>query len=329
MPATLDSAIPTAAANAAFGHRLAPPGDPLEGATFEAIYEQKIKPELEKCEAERRGAVRLFFLALAAGALLVFLENMMAPSVTGHPGATVDLRVALPTLVLACALGYVPLARVARSAKVSVICSLCEPLGVTYRDAGFEAPAFDTFLSLNLLPKPTSKAFQDLFTGRRGDVAFALCEATISQGSGKSRTVVFQGQLFRLVTPRRLASTTVVLRNSGWLQKFFECPKGLSPVGLEDPSFNQSFRVFGQDQVEAREVLTPTFMERLTALETAYAGGHIRCAFDATQLLIALECPNRFEIGGMFSNLVDRSRVEGVARNIEQVFQMIDEFRDA
>ena len=33
--------------------------------------------------------------------------------------------------------------------------------------------------------------------------------------------------------------------------------------------------------------------------------------------------------GGMFSTLVDRRRVEGVARNIEQVFKMIDEFRDA
>ena len=70
-------------------------------------------------------------------------------------------------------------------------------------------------------------------------------------------------------------------------------------------------------------------MQQLVDLETAYAAGHIRCAFSQTELLIALEGPNRFEIGGMFSSLVDRSRVEGIARNIEQVFKMIDEFAGA
>jgi hypothetical protein len=163
---------------------------------------------------------------------------------------------------------------------------------------------------------------------RRGSVDFAICEATLHQGSGKSRHVVFSGQLFRLVTPRRLASTTVVLRNTGWLKQF-ECPSGLRAVGLEDPTFNQAFAVFASDQVESREVLTPVFMQQLVDLESAYAGGHIRCAFSESELLIALEGPNRFEIGSMFSSLVDRSRVEGIARNIEQVFKMIDEFKDA
>jgi len=70
-------------------------------------------------------------------------------------------------------------------------------------------------------------------------------------------------------------------------------------------------------------------MEQLDELETAYAGGHIRCAFDQAQLLIALEGPNKFEIGSMFTSLVERSRVEGIARNLDQVFHMIDEFRAA
>jgi len=84
--------------------------------------------------------------------------------------------------------------------------------------------------------------------------------------------------------------------------------------------------VFGSDQVEAREILTPTFMQRLVDLETEFAGAHLRCAFRGPQLLIALEGRNRFEIGGMFSTLVDRSRVEGIAHDLEQVFKLIDEF---
>ena len=324
----MSDAAPASALAAGFGHRLAPPGDPLEGAGFDAVYEQKIKPELVKREAERQGAVKTFLLALAAGGVLIFLENMLWASLTGQAGQGADFRIEGATIALAAFLGYLPIARVARNAKVGVIRALCEPLGVSYSVSGFQAPSFDSFLAFNLLPHPSDKSFEDYFTGRRGDTEFAFCEATLHQGSGKSRRLVFQGQLFRLITAKRLGSTTVVLRNTGWMNHF-ECPQGLKAVGLEDPTFNKAFCVFGSDQVEAREVLTPTFMEELTGLETAYAGGHIRCAFDATQLLIALEGPNRFEIGGMFSTLVDPGRVEGIARNIEQVFKMIDAFKDA
>ena len=304
----------------AFGHRLAPAGDPLEGASFDELYKAKIEPELVKREAERKGAMKTFLLAIAGGVILVFLENMLGAA---------DVRLALATIVVAAGVGYLPLAAVARNAKVGVICALCEPLGITYAPSAKQGPSFANFQALRLLPSSVDTAFTDFFSGRRGEADFTIYEAVLHRGSGKNRTLVFQGQLFRLVTPRRLASTTVVLRNNGGWLKNFECPTGLSSVELEDPVFNKTFCVFASDQVESREILTPSFMQQLVDLETAYAAGHIRCAFSQTELLIALEGPNRFEIGGMFSSLVDRSRVEGIARNIEQVFKMIDEFAGA
>lgn len=313
----------------AFGQRLAPAGDPLQGASFDELYRARIEPELVKREAERVGAMRTFLIALAAGVAAVVLENLLTPAVTHDAGSTVDFRIALATLVLAAALGYLPLAAVAKRAKVAIICALCEPLGIRYSLTGADAPSFANFLALRLLPSPQEKAFSDFFTGRRGEVDFAICEASLHRGSGKSRRLVFQGQLFRLTTPRRLGSTTVVLRNTGGWFESFQCPSGLRPVGLEDPVFNKTFAVFASDQVESREILTPVFMQELVDLETVYAAGHIRCAFDQAELLIAVESPNRFEVGGMFSTLVDRSRVEGIAQNIEQVFKIIDEFSAA
>ncbi|HWF77360.1 MAG TPA: DUF3137 domain-containing protein [Caulobacteraceae bacterium] len=326
---TLAAAPPgaTPVTGAAFGHRLAPPGDPLEGASFDAIYTAKIEPELVKREGERKGALKTFLLALAAGLMLVFLEyKLFASSTNGgshNPGPTLIIF----TMIAAGVLGYLPLAGVAKRAKVSVLEALCGPLGISYRADGPDPSSIPTYRSLHLLPGYSDKAFQDFFAGRRGRVDFGLCEATLHEGSGKSRHLVFQGQLFRLVTPRRLGSTTVVLRNSGWLNRF-ECPSGLRAVGLEDPNFTKAFAVFGGDQVEAREILTPTFMQRLNDLEAAYAGHHIRCAFTETELLIALEAPNRFEIGNMFTSLVQRARVETIARNLDEVFKLIDEFQD-
>ena len=326
MTATLDAAV--ASSDDAFGHRLAPPGDPLEGAGFDDVYEGKIKPELVKCEADRRNAMTAFLLALAAAGMLVLIEFLLTPDVTHGAATTPPPLLIVLSIILPVAIGYAPLASVAKKAKVGVIQALCEPLGVSYTPDGHDAPAWDEFLRLRLLPHPEDKTFKDFFSGRRGTVDFALCEATLTQGSGKNRRTVFSGQLFCLSSPRRLTGTTVCLRNTGWF-KTFECPQGLKAVGLEDPRFNQHFAVFGSDQVEAREILTPPFMEQLDDLESVYSGGHIRCAFDQAQLLIALEGPNKFEIGSMFSSLVDRSRVEGIARNLDQVFHMIDEFRAA
>ncbi len=310
----------------AFGHRLAPPGDPLEGASFDQLYTARIEPELVKREAERRGALKTFFIALAGGGVVVFLENMLLATANGGPHNPIPTLMIM-TMIAAAVIGYLPMAAVAKRAKVSVLEALCGPLGISYSPDGPDPASFATYHSLHLLPHYDDKAFQDFFAGRRSQVDFSLCEATLHEGSGKNRHVVFQGQLFRLVTPRRLASQTVVLRNSGWLNRF-ECPAGLQPVGLEDPNFNKAFACFGSDQVEAREILTPTFMQRLSDLEAAYSGEHIRCAFSETELLIALEAPNRFEIGNMFSNLVQRARVETIAHNLEQVFKLIDEFQD-
>jgi hypothetical protein len=331
MTATLDSLAPPqtpAPAAASFGHRLIPAGDPLAGQAFEAIYEARIKPELVKCEAQRQRAVWLFVGGVVLAVALVAIELLAMPVIIGQPGAQPNFAVVFITLPVVCLVAYLPLAGVGSRAKLAVIQALCEPLGVSYALKAQSGPSYPTFLALHLLPRPTTVTFADLFSGRRGDVDFALCEARLVQGSGKNQTTVFQGQLFRLVTPRRLGSTTVVLRNSGWLNRF-ECPQGLEAVGLEDPVFNKAFAVFGADQVEAREVLTPTFMQQLDDLETAYAGGHIRCAFETAELLIALEGRPRFGIGSLFSSLVDRSRVESIARDIEQVFTLIDHFRDA
>jgi len=330
MTATFDSlgASPPPPSAEMFGHRLIPPGDPLEGATFDAIFEQKIKPELIKREADRKSAVQTFLVAALAGLALIALETYLIAPLAGGAFGRVPVTIETITFIGAAIIGYMPLAAVAQRVRVSVLTALCEPLGVTYSLVGNEPAELPRYRAFNLLPAYSEKSFQDFFSGRRGPADFSLCEATFHEGSGKQRHVVFSGQMLRLTTPRHVASQTVVLRNTGWL-KSFECPNGLKAVGLEDPKFNQAFAVFGSDQVEAREILTPAFMQQLVDLETAYSGAHIRCAFDGSQLLIALQGPNRFEIGGMFTTLVQRSRVEGVARNLEQVFKLIDQFKDA
>jgi hypothetical protein len=118
--------------------------------------------------------------------------------------------------------------------------------------------------------------------------------------------------------------TTVVRRDRGWFNFLDHFGSKLQRVGLEDPKFERDFEVYGSDEVEARELVHPVFMERLLALETKFDGKRIRCGFQGGDLLIAVEGRNRFEPGSMFQPLADPARVRAVINDIAEILRLID-----
>ncbi|HWA61730.1 MAG TPA: DUF3137 domain-containing protein [Caulobacteraceae bacterium] len=299
--------------------------DPLTGEAFDRLWTGEIEPQLRRLEGERQVAMRRAQLIWLGFVVLVGVECLVTWMITGGRTFWPEGHLLAVTVVGGAVIGYMPLQLVAGETKRRLITTLCTPMGVTYSSSPGEPAGFKQLLTLKLLPHPEDKSFEDGFAGRRGPSDFSFCEATLTQGSGKERHTVFRGQLFRIAFPRRFLGTTVVLRDSGWLNRF-ECPKGLEKVGLEDPHFEQIFEVFGDDQVEARAILTPVFMEQLVALETAYAGHHLRCGFCEGELLIAIEGQDRFEIGDLFSTLDSRARAESMASDIRAVLHLIDAF---
>jgi hypothetical protein len=68
--------------------------------------------------------------------------------------------------------------------------------------------------------------------------------------------------------PRNLSATTAVIVDGGTFGNLAERlrKRSLSRVRLEDPRFEARYEVYGDDQIGARALLTPAFMERLMAL---------------------------------------------------------------
>ena len=99
---------------------------------------------------------------------------------------------------------------------------------------------------------------------------------------------------------------------------------GLQRVGLESSQFERIFEVFGDDQVEARFLVHPAFMERLMALETSMAGRNLRCAFDEAHLLVAVEGGNLFEVVDVFKPLPNREQTKKGVDELGAVLALID-----
>jgi hypothetical protein len=69
---------------------------------------------------------------------------------------------------------------------------------------------------------------------------------------------------------------------------------GESPAELEDPSFDAVFDTLTTDQIDVRYVLSPSLMERLTALAARFRG--LRALFAGGHLLLLLPTyRDRFE----------------------------------
>lgn len=127
---------------------------------------------------------------------------------------------------------------------------------------------------------------QDYFSGKYGDTQMGFSEVhaerreTRSSGKGRTRTewvTVFRGIFFSADFHKHfqgqvLIEPDVAESTFGWLGRKVQ---GLSSdlVRLENPVFENAFKVRATDQVEARYLLTPTMQERLLELQGTWGRG--------------------------------------------------------
>lgn len=121
-------------------------------------------------------------------------------------------------------------------------------------------PAVGDLAARGLLPRHDRAEIDDAIAGRYSGYELRLSEIELERKSGKNNSTVFNGLLLVLAVDTPFLGTTLVLDKSR------PAPSGLMPVRLEDPRFASIYDVHGNDQVEARAVLTPAVMERLLSM---------------------------------------------------------------
>ena len=103
---------------------------------------------------------------------------------------------------------------------------------------------------------------------------------------------------------------------------------GLNPVKLEDPEFNRKYNVYSEDEVEARYLITTSFMERFKNMKTAFGAKRAKCSFYNGKVMFAVSSnKNLFEIGNLFRRPNDTKQLENFFNEFSSVLLLVDYFK--
>jgi len=312
----------------------APPAAPEAGA---GELEARLRPALETLDAERRKQKSEFVFRIAVSVLgmaaLCVLSGLVMVGMFGAALQSLDFWIHVVPLMLALGAfafwANKPHQQYVTAYKSRVLPVVAESLGrFTYDESGRISE--DRLLGSTLLPNYDKYKSEDRFKGTYKDVDVDLAEVKLTKkkGSGKNRrtVTVFKGLFVLLETHKAFSGKTVVKRDAGaianWLGEKFG---GMERVSLEDPEFEKHFEVYATDQVEARYLLTPAFMERLTALANDMGGGRLQAAFYDDKLFVMVpNTGNLFEPPSIFKSVLQHTGVARIARELGDVLSMID-----
>lgn len=103
--------------------------------------------------------------------------------------------------------------------------------------------------------------------------------------------------------------------------------KNNKQIYLEDVKFAKKFKVFSEDEVEARYLVTTAFMERFLNLTTSFGAKKAKCAFFDDKVMFAISTrKNLFEFGSLFKSLNNLSNIE-FFNELMSILDMIDYFK--
>lgn len=222
--------------------------------------------------------------------------------------------------------GCRPISAASRTIKIGINSAIAASHGLSYAPHVEPGREFAAARTYGLVPGFDRSRFEDRWHGALEGHDFDLYEAHLEEqrGSGKNRrwVTVFRGPLIRMTFDRQFHSTTL-LERAGKHRKWLGLGGASDHVSVEGRrldrvdqvhlAFGETFALYSDDQVEARVLVHPAYVEHLLRLESAFDARELRALFTRGEVIIAIEAGDLFESGGMDGS-ADREKVERAAR---------------
>ncbi|NNF98209.1 MAG: DUF3137 domain-containing protein [Desulfobacteraceae bacterium] len=314
--------------------------------TLENFYQSDLLPHLEKLENQRR-TVKKKFVQAAAIAIVLNLVFWFISS-----KFSLNLNLMFLFLVVSVIFTFFPwyikyFKGYKAGFKDTIIPKIVRFIDnrLQYDKDGMVSR--EDFLDSHLFnDKPGEFRGDDLVTGTLDQTAIRFSEVharrvelvrrdTGSSSSGsrtrKKYTPIFDGLFFMADFNKSFKGTTIVLPDTA--QKMFGNlgqalqrlnVKNGQLIKLEDPEFEKLFVVYGQDQVEARYVLSTSLMRRIVDFQNR-ARREIRLSFSSFKLHVAIPFDKELFEPKIMGSILGISHVREYYENLKLVIDIVEE----
>ncbi|GAA6617926.1 DUF3137 domain-containing protein [Scytonema sp. NUACC26] len=176
------------------------------------------------------------------------------------------------------------------------------------------------FLVLRLL-KTSLFIINTTFQGKKIDYKRFEKEVLINE---LSRKKIFTGIFFRAEFNKRIKGKTIVLPNK-LSSNLKTLNLGTSElINLEDSEFSKLFTVYGDDQVEARYILSTNLMAKLVKFRQK-AQKNIYVSFVENTIYIAIEYPEDIFEPKLFHSMFNFTPLKGYFENIQLMLGIVED----
>lgn len=304
-----------------------------DSADFRTFYEQELSPLLQPIEAKRKTVKQLGlwgFLVTGLFVLFVVLSNGAAGAVYG----VMAIMCFVAGIVIW--VSYTKQNRAFRATfKEHVVRTLIRHVDADLRyEPGKCIDKRDYKASGLFQTSPDRYTGDDYLEGVHDKTSFCCSELhtefKVNTGKSTHWQTIFKGLFFIGDFNKHFAGRTYVWTENdpqlNFMSRIFSSfARELEKVKLESAAFERRFVVYSTDQVEARYILTPSFMERVVRLYNMQGGG-VSLSFVHTKINVALSIKEDLFEPAIF-NANTFSRLEKFRATVLLIYEIIDELR--
>lgn len=190
-------------------------------------------------------------------------------------------------------------------------------------------------LSKIFTTKPNRYKGDDLVSGKVGatKIKFSEIHAEHESGSGKNRRryTVFKGLFFIGDFNKDFTTQTVVLPDTaeklfGYLGQKLQSLNIFRGqlIKLDDPEFEKHFVVYGNDQIQARYILSTSLMERIVEFKKK-TGRKIHLSFVGSMVFVAVSYTKKLFEPRLFRTLLDFGPIREYFEDLQLAIGIVDD----
>lgn len=328
----------------------------LEG--FETHYSQHVKPLEESFEEKRIKALATrnkravisaigFVLVSSIVVAIVMINKLKLPEEFEIPDLLYPILVIWALIYYWC---YNPIKKYKQNIKQEIFPKIFSFFEKINYSSDVPVNMKDLKQRSGIIPKYHSCKMEDYISGDLDGVELKMFQAYLTKrestggNSTSSKKTVFKGIIISLSMNKNFSGKTVVKKDVGKIGNLFKGRdlSDLQRVKLESSEFEKDFEVYSSDQIEARYLLTPTFMERLLKFPELFSGNStkigigilthklshpcvVECSFYDDQVLITVSTDKDFfEVASVKQSVDFKNDANIIMEEIKQIEEIVE-----